>query len=272
MKIAVLMSVYRNDTKGALEEAVKSVLRQTFSEFDFHIQCDGVIDKECKNYLNSLTDKRIHIYQRTENYGLAYSLNELISRVTSLNYDFYARMDADDICFEDRFEKQIAFLQGNNLDIVGGQIIEFGINQKDIISKRVVPCHHDEMVNLMKFRSPFSHPTIIMRAKVMETLKGYDYEIFPEDYEFFVRAYLQGFKFGNVPGNVLWFRLGEDLSAAIKRRWGWNYAKNEFKLYRKFLNIGFFNLFDFARVVLLKIPLRLIPFNIFRFIYFRIAR
>lgn len=272
MRIAVLMSVYKNDNKRDLEVAVDSVLNQTFSEFDLYIQCDGIISKECEIYLNSIDDEHVIIYERDENYGLAYSLNELLGRVSKMDYAFYARMDADDICFEDRFEKQLAYIQENNLDIVGGQIIEFGKDINNIVSERIVPCGHDEMVKLMKVRSPFSHPTIIIRAKVIEVIKGYDYEIFPEDYDFFVRAYLNGFKFGNVPEKVLWFRLGEDLSVALKRRWGWKYAKNEYKLYRNFLRIGYYSSLDFIRVVLFKIPLRIIPFKLFRFIYYKLGR
>lgn len=272
MRIAVLMSVYKNDNKADLEVAVNSVLAQTFKEFDLHIQCDGSIAEECKKYLLSIKDKRVFVYERSENHGLAYSLNELLARVIKMDYDFFARMDADDICFEDRFEKQILFIEENKLDIVGGQIIEFGKDTSEIVSERIVPCTHEEIVALMKVRSPFSHPTILIRKKVIEVIKGYSYTIFPEDYDFFVRAYMNGFKFGNLPDKVLWFRLGADLSAAIKRRWGWKYAKNEYKLYRNFLRIGYYSIVDFIKVILIKIPLRLVPFKVFKFIYYKLSR
>jgi hypothetical protein len=103
-------------------------------------------------------------------------------------------------------------------------------------------------------------------------LNGYDTSIFPEDYDFFVRAYLAGFKLGNVKDNILYFRLGKDRSDALRRRWGLKYAIGEIKLYRKFLKIGFFNYFDYSKVLVLIIPLRILPFGIYRIIYFKFSR
>jgi hypothetical protein len=124
-------------------------------------------------------------------------------------------MDSDDICFKDRFEKQVEFIVKEDLDIVGGQIIEFGIDIQDIISERKVPVKHKEMVRFMKLRSPFSHPTIMFKKEVFTSLEGYDTVIFPEDYDFFVRP-KKDLKFGNVNQNILWFRLGEDRINHIK--------------------------------------------------------
>lgn len=272
MKLAVLMSVYKNDNLLHLKESINSLLNQTYKDFDIHIQLDGFIPKDCEDFLDSISGKNTFIYKRSENKGLAQSLNDLLERVQKLNYLFYARMDADDICFSDRFEKQISYLQNNNLDIVGGQIIEFGENIDEVISERIMPTSHEEMTRLMKIRSPFSHPTIILRKEVIDKIKGYNASIFPEDYDFFVRAYMAGCKFGNVPDKVLWFRLGKDSSAAIKRRWGIKYAKNEFRLYLHFYRMGYYSLKDFLKAVLTKIPLRIMPFFIFKFIYFNVVR
>ena len=100
----------------------------------------------------------------------------------------------------------------------------------------------------------------------------YDTRIFPEDYDFFVRAYLAGFKFGNVKETLLYFRLGDNLSEAIKRRWGFKYAINEFKLYRNFFRLGFYNYKDYLKVLIFKIPLRIIPFRLYSYIYFKFSR
>lgn len=272
MRLAVIMSVYKNDNLEHLKESINSLFNQTDQDFDIHIQLDGWVPKDCEDYLLSLTGQRFFVYKRSENKGLAQSLNDLINRLQDLDYQFYARMDADDICFKDRFEKQINYLKENKLDIVGGQIVEFGENIDDVISERIMPTNHLEMVKLMKIRSPFSHPTIILRKEVIDKIKGYNAAIFPEDYDFFVRAYMSGCKFGNVPDKVLWFRLGKDSSAAIKRRWGIKYAKNEFKLYLHFYHLGYYSVKDFLKAVLTKIPLRIMPFFIFKFIYFNVVR
>lgn len=269
-KISVVMSVYKKDNPDQFSSAVLSLLNQTYLPEEIIIVVDGEVESEINNCIDYYSKSSIvKIIRLNENKGLANALNVGIKNA---NYPLIARMDADDICFNDRFEKQIKTLNECDLDIVGGQIIEFGKDIDDIISRRIVPCEHAEMIKLLKFRSPFSHPTILFKKEVFDVLNGYDSSIFPEDYDFFVRAYLKKFRFGNVPDEVLWFRLGENRSDAIKRRWGSTYAKNEFKLYRKFLNIHFFNYYEFFKVVLLKIPIRLLPFFMFKFVYYKMAR
>ncbi len=84
--LAVIMSIYKNDKLVFLKQAVESVLNQTYSDFDFYIQFDGVIKKECEDYLKSLIDSRIIISERNENKGLAASLNELLGIVLPKEY------------------------------------------------------------------------------------------------------------------------------------------------------------------------------------------
>ncbi|KAF2513540.1 glycosyltransferase [Flavobacterium foetidum] len=269
-QISVVMSVYKNDNSNHFRDALTSLLQQTYLPAEIVIVVDGQVSTEINKVLEDFSNNRIiKIIRLEENKGLANALNVGIKET---KHQYIARMDSDDICFKDRFEKQIKALNELDLDIVGGQIIEFGKNVDDVISKRIVPLEHSEMIKLLKFRSPFSHPTILFKKEVFDVLRGYDSSIFPEDYDFFVRAYLQKFKFGNLEDEILWFRLGENRSDAIKRRWGFKYAKNEFHLYKKFLKIGFFNHYDFFKVVFLKIPIRLLPFFMFKFVYYKIAR
>jgi len=269
-KISVIISVYKNDRVSFFKEAIDSLLEQTYLPSEIIIVVDGYVNKGIDDLLDDLSkNSLIKIVRLLQNRGLANALNIGIQKA---QYPLIARMDSDDICFKDRFEKQVGYIVKENLDIVGGQIIEFGIDIQDIISERKVPIMHDEIVRFMKLRSPFSHPTIMFRKEVFTSLEGYDTVIFPEDYDFIVRAYLKGFKFGNLNHNVLWFRLGEDRINTIKRRWGRSYARNEYKLYKNFLKIGYYNYIDFFKAVFLKIPIRFLPFPIFKYIYFKFTR
>lgn len=268
--ISVVMSVYKNDDTAFFEEAIKSILNQSYLPDEIVIVVDGPVSSEINKLLDFYENKKLFkIIRLVQNKGLANALNIGIAEAKG---NYIARMDSDDICFEDRFQKQIDFIVKENLDIVGGQIIEFGNDIEDVVSFRKVPLEHSEMINFMKVRSPFSHPTILFRKEVFFGLNGYDVSIFPEDYDFFVRAYLKGFKFGNVDQSVLWFRLGSDRSKAIRRRWGLTYAKNEIKLYKKFLQLGYYNYPEFFKVICFKIPLRILPFAFYKFIYFKILR
>ena len=166
-KISVVMAVYKNDNHLFFKQAVNSLLNQTYMPSEIIIVVDGTVNKKINNVINQLSlNNLIKIIKLPINKGLANALNIGIS---SSKYDLIARMDADDICFVDRFEKQVKFLTNENLDLVGGQIIEFGNNFNDIISERKVPITHQEIIRFMKFRSPFNHPTILFKKKVFDS-------------------------------------------------------------------------------------------------------
>ncbi len=83
---------------------------------------------------------------------------------------------------------------------------------------------------------------------------------------------MAGFRLGNVVDDVLYFRLGENCTETLKRRWGIKYAFNEFLLYRKFFRLGFYDVIDFGIVLICKIPLRLVPFKLFKYLYLNFFR
>ena len=110
-KIAVIMSIYRNDRIDFVKLAVESILNQTYKDFDYYIQYDGPVDAEVDAYLSGIKDERVRILRRAENKGLAQSLNDLLNIVMPMGYEFIARMDADDISEVNRFEKQIEYFE-----------------------------------------------------------------------------------------------------------------------------------------------------------------
>ena len=97
------MSVYN----GApyLHEAIKSILGQTWSDFEFIIINDGSTDDSLQ-IINSFNDPRIIVIDQ-ENIGLADSLNKGLDLAQG---DLIARMDADDISLPYRLQKQIEFM------------------------------------------------------------------------------------------------------------------------------------------------------------------
>ena len=89
------MSLYKNDQLKYVQLAVESILNQTYKDFDFYIQYDGFVTPEVDEYLSSLKDERVNIYKRSENKGLAQSINDLLSVVMPQGYEYIGRMDAD---------------------------------------------------------------------------------------------------------------------------------------------------------------------------------
>ena len=114
------MSVYKSDKEAFVRQAVESILSQTCGDFDLYILFDGPVQKGADDYLYALIDERVHIMSREKNKGLAFSLNELLEEALPKDYEYIARMDADDVSLPERFEKQISYLDSHpDMDCAG---------------------------------------------------------------------------------------------------------------------------------------------------------
>lgn len=272
-KFSVVIAVYINDKADEFKQAIDSLLSQSFPPSEIVVVVDGKVSINIQLLLEEF--KKIDVFKIIElpsNEGLSNALNVGIQ---NSNYDIIARMDSDDICIHNRFEKQIMHLINANLDIVGGQILEFKKYTEEILYRREVPTEHLDIIRFMKYRSPFSHPSIVFKKSVFDTINGYSVSFKGsafQDYDFFVRAHMKGFKFGNVKDDVLYYRLGSDLRSMTRRRWGLEYGKLELKVYWNFYRYKFYSLKDLFLNVFLKVPLRLMPFPLFNYIYFKLGR
>src|SRR5688572_6579554 len=106
--ISVLMPVY--NTERYLREAMESVLAQTFTDYEFIILDDGSTDRSV-NIIRQFAerDERIRFFP-LEHLGYVNLLRRGLSQCRG---EFIARMDSDDVCMPDRFEKQINFMRAN---------------------------------------------------------------------------------------------------------------------------------------------------------------
>ena len=105
--VSILMPVYNSEKY--LREAIKSILNQTFTNFELIIINDGSTDNSLK-IIKSFKDNRIKIIKNKGNLGLIKTLNKGIDLAQG---KYIARMDADDIAMPKRLEKQIAFFNEN---------------------------------------------------------------------------------------------------------------------------------------------------------------
>jgi len=222
-KIAVVMSIYINDKIEYVSKAVDSILQQTFPDFDYYIQYDGIINNDVDKYLQSIADQRIKIYKRTDNKGLAQSLNDLLKIVLPLNYEFIARMDADDISLPQRFEEQIVYFQQHpKIECLGTWAEEIKYNGDTFFLKKM-PITHHECYQLFQQRDCLIHPTVMFRHSFFEKAGRYDTTtFFAEDTMLWAQGFKAGCIFGNVPQYLYKFRLDEHF---FDRRRGWKYAK-----------------------------------------------
>ena len=230
------MSVYKNDVVEYVKLSVESILNQTYKDVDLYLQYDGPIQSEVDEYLSTLADERLNILRREENKGLAQSLNDLLSVVMPMGYQYIARMDADDISELDRLEKQMAYLQRNpDVDCVGGAINEIDENGQNRGKVTSYPISPDETRAFFCKRNPVAHPAVLMRRSLFEKAGGkypMDFER-NEDTMLWYKAYLGGARIANLPDVVLNFRMTNAMFT--QRRNGKAFAKSQLEM-RKIIN------------------------------------
>jgi len=161
--LSVVMSVY-NEPIEWIQEAIDSILNQTFNDFEFIIINDNPNKEDLRFILTEYqkVDSRVILINNSNNIGLTKSLNKGLD-VSKGKY--IARMDADDISLPVRFEKQVAIMEDNpNIGIVGSWVEYFG--QRNKIEKKYE--YNDDLEIEMFFSAPFDHPATMMR---MSSLK-----------------------------------------------------------------------------------------------------
>ena len=221
---SVLMSVYINDVRDWVKEAIESMLNQTVRTNDFVVICDGQVKKEVddllSDYENRLPDI-FHVYRKDQNEGLGPTL---AFGITKCKNELVARMDADDISKIDRCEKELSFFASNpQLDVVGCWEDEFENLPENRIAIHKVPTGVSNVYSSMKRRCSLLHPTVIYKkSSVIQCGNYHDVRLF-EDYDLFMRMIVECEMLGdNVPESLYLMRVNDDF---YRRRGGWKYMR-----------------------------------------------
>lgn len=184
-----------------LQEAINSILRQTFCNFEFLIIDDGSTD-DTQKIISSFSDNRIN-YIKKKHSGLADSLNYGLNRA---RYDVIARMDADDIAHPNRINKQLKILiQKSDEEIIASWYAVF----KDEKIKYIVktPENYEEIVKNLALYSTIPHSGCMYNRNIIFKYGGYSGNAF-EDYSLWLR----------IKGSIRFYNIPEVLSFVRYRR------------------------------------------------------
>lgn len=145
-------------------------------------------------------------------------------------------MDSDDISVSDRFEQQLnIFIRNPHVDILGGNISEFIVNEHNIIGKRCVPCDDNDIREYMKKRCPMNHMSVMYKKTAVKKAGNYQDWFWNEDYYLWIRMMLNGATFANTGTVLVNVRVGQDMYA---RRGGDKYYKSEMEIQKLMLEKG----------------------------------
>lgn len=196
-QVSVVLPVY--NAGHYLSDAVNSILNQSFREFELIIVDDCSTDGS-QELLAAIDDPRIRLVRKQTNTGIVDCLNTGISYSRA---DLVARMDADDISHPARLEKQYQFMQSDPALAVCGTWIRY-IPSEEISE---FPVSHDEIVLRLLERSPFAHPSVMLRKSLLEKHQ-LRYEKIPHAEDYFLWTQVPGKgKMANIPEVLLLYRI-----------------------------------------------------------------
>ena len=241
--ISVVMGIY--NCASTLTEAVNCIINQTYTDWEL-IMCDDCSTDDTYKVALSLAEKdeRIILLKNEKNLTLAPTLNKCISLARG---EYIARMDGDDICKKDRFEKEIAILESNpNIAVVGCNMDLFDENG---IYRKVFYIENPTIKDLVK-ASQFCHASCIMRAEVLKQLNCYNTSNEcnrVEDYDLWVRMYAAGYVGYNIQETL--YSMRDDRNA--KKRRNFKNRINESRVMKR--------AFKLAKMPFYKYPLVFVP-------------
>ena len=234
LKFSVIMSIYKSDQPELVRVALDSLLQQTLLPNEIVIVADGPVPYQLEAEVQSLKFKvqslglpiEVTYLPQEKNGGLGEAMR---IAAEAAKYDYLARMDSDDICLPDRFEKQMkCFEEDPELSLVGGMITEFDGEPENIIAKRILPLEDAEIKRMMRGRCAVNHVTVIF--KKADLMKSGNYQPFwkQEDHYLWARMMEHGCKFRNIPDVVVNVRSGKD---QIARRGGLRFYKSVVRVF-----------------------------------------
>jgi glycosyltransferase involved in cell wall biosynthesis len=215
--VSVIMPVY--NAEQYLSDSIKSILSQTFEDYEFIIIDDGSTDSSVK-IIQSFKDARISFLQNEKNLGITATLNKALGISRG---EYICRMDADDIALNNRLEKQIEFIRAHkSISIIGTQATL--IDEKgQIIGEEIVP-ETSKDINRMKFiHNPFIHGSVLWRSSLIERFGIYDSRRrHTEDYDLWLRYTKQEEGF-NLKDKLIFRRIhSESITVSKELELVWN--------------------------------------------------
>lgn len=197
-KVSVLLANYNGDKH--LNEAVSSVLNQTYDDFEFIIVDDASTDSSRKS-IESYYDIRIKKYYAEKNRNIAYSLNLALSMASG---EYIARIDSDDVWELNKLETQVQYMESHSecgacftkVNIIDeySNIANDVYNEYFQLFNDVENKSQKEWLRFFFYRGNcLCHPSVVIRRSALEQMGGYYHLAYvpAEDYELWTRIVMK---------------------------------------------------------------------------------
>lgn len=204
--VSVIMGVYNCRRADLLDKSIRSVIVQSFTDWEFLICDDGSSDESTLELLKKYEaeDSRIRILTNEKNQGLCAALNTCLKNCTG---KYIVRQDDDDVSRPERFQKLVEFADTHPEYAIVGSIA-------DVSDDRGVwgeyPLEEQPEKTSFYWNSPFAHPTVLIRKEALDSVGGYRVAKETrrcEDYDLFMRMYAADYKGYNLQEKLYEYRV-----------------------------------------------------------------
>lgn len=229
-RVSILMATYNR--AGLIGKTIKSLLRQTFKDWELIVPDDGSKDNTpevMKEWQKKLP--QIEYIRSDINQGISKNYNLGLKRCRG---EFIAMIDDDDPwCDDHKLEKQIEFLE-KNPDYVGcgGGMIIVDLNHKELY-RYFKPETDAAIRNKMLFGNPMANSTTIFRRSAGEKVGWYDASIrYSGDRDFWLKIGTLG-KLYNFPEYFSFYTMSGSNTSIVKMRPHLKTSLNVMRRYKK---------------------------------------
>lgn len=219
------MSLYHKENPIYLKKSLDSIFQNTIYPDQVVLVLDGSISEELFNVVEEYKVKypSLDVYPQTENRGLSTALNVGLKKCRN---EIVFRMDTDDKCYPNRFERILKEYENNpNLELVGSFATMIDEND-EIIKDMSVPETKNEIYRKV-WTCPFIHPTVSFKKSALIRAGSYNPDSGPrqDDYELWFRCVEKGLVCKNVNEPLLYYRFFAESVARNNLKVGWWRAK-----------------------------------------------
>ncbi|HBC72886.1 MAG: hypothetical protein UX91_C0002G0045 [Candidatus Amesbacteria bacterium GW2011_GWB1_47_19] len=211
--VSVVLASYNN--AGLISESIRSILNQTYSNFEVIIADDGS-DDDSQSIINKFASAypRIKTILSKQNEGISNNRNKAIRKATGT---YIAIVDSDDICLPTRLSEQVKYLENHaNVGVLGTKWYVFTDNPDNFVKGNL------SINDINAGKVPVHNPTTMIRKQIFDNYGLFDSRIrYCEDVELYYRWYSQGVVFRNLNRYLTKYRVahgnntGENINALL---------------------------------------------------------
>ena len=241
----LIITIPHYNNFDGLQATIQSINEQF--EIDIVITDDGSSLKlNEKIIISSYKNQgKIFFQYLDKNYGVGIAANKCLQFVKKGGYKYMARLDAGDICYENKFMKQLNFLEANHdIKLVGtwARVLD---SNRDFLFNIKHPIHHNQIKRKMYLNSMFVNPTVVFETSILETVPEYPevYRYAAQDYAFFFKV-IKHFKCANMPEVLLDYIIDSDSISTKKRKLQ---VTNRIKIIIDNFRFGFYPVYGLIR-------------------------